>query len=64
VRATLISPGAVDTAIWDPVDPDNRRGFLKRAAMLRPEDVAEAVLFVASRPDRVSIPELHVEPRI
>ena len=64
VRATLISPGSVNTTIWDPVDPDSRKGFLKRAAMLRPEDVAEAVLFVATRPDRVSIPELHVEPRI
>ena len=63
VRTTLVSPGAVDTEIWDPVDPDNRPGFRKRAAMLRPEDVAEAVLFVATRPEHVSIPELHVEPR-
>lgn len=64
VRATLVSPGPVDTEIWDPVDPDHRAGFLKRAAMLRPEDVAEAVLFVATRPERVSIPELRVEPRL
>lgn len=63
VRSTLVSPGPVNTEIWDPVDPDNRPGFLKRAAMLHPEDVAEAVLFVATRPDRVEIPELHVEPR-
>ncbi len=63
VRATLVSPGPVDTAIWDPVDPDTRPGFLKRAAMLRPEDIAEAVLFLATRPDHVVIPELHIEPR-
>ena len=63
VRATLISPGPVDTEIWDPVDPDNRPGFTRRAAMLRPEDVAEAVTFVATRPERVSIPILHIEPR-
>ena len=63
VRATLLSPGPVDTAIWDDVDPDTRPGFLKRAAMLRAEDVAEAVLFLATRPDRVAIPELHIEPR-
>jgi NAD(P)-dependent dehydrogenase (short-subunit alcohol dehydrogenase family) len=62
VRATLISPGPVDTAIWDPVDPDSRPGFLKRARMLRPEDVAEAVLFVATRRDEVRVPELHIEP--
>jgi NAD(P)-dependent dehydrogenase (short-subunit alcohol dehydrogenase family) len=63
VRATLLSPGPVDTALWDPVDPDTRPGFVKRSAMLRPDDVAEAVLFLATRPDRVSIPELHIEPR-
>jgi NAD(P)-dependent dehydrogenase (short-subunit alcohol dehydrogenase family) len=63
VRATLLSPGPVDTGLWDPVDPDTRPGFVKRSAMLRPDDVAEAVLFLATRPDRVSIPELHIEPR-
>ncbi len=63
VRATLISPGPVDTAIWDPVDPDTRPGFTPRARMLRPEDVAEAVLFVVTRPDRVHVPELRIEPR-
>jgi len=62
VRVTLISPGPVDTEIWDPVDPDHRPGFTRRAAMLRPEDVAEAVRFVATRPERVSIPELHLGP--
>ena len=63
VRATLVSPGPVDTAIWDPVDPDRKPGFTPRARMLRPEDVAEAVLFVATRRDEVSIPELLIEPR-
>ena len=62
VRATLVSPGPVDTAIWDPVDPDGRPGFTKRAQMLKPEDVAEAVLFVATRRDGVAIPELHIVP--
>ncbi len=63
VRLSLVSPGPVDTALWDPVDPDAKPGFVKRAAMLRAEDVAEAVLFLATRPDRVAIPVLHIEPR-
>jgi NAD(P)-dependent dehydrogenase (short-subunit alcohol dehydrogenase family) len=63
VRATLISPGPVDTAIWDAVDPDSKPGFTPRARMLRPEDVAEVVLFVVTRRDEVHIPELHIEPR-
>lgn len=63
VRATLIAPGPVDTELWDPVDPDARVGFTKRRDMLRAADVAEAVLFVATRPARVVIPELFIEPR-
>lgn len=63
VKATLISPGPVNTTIWDAVDLDSKPGFTRRAMMLRPEDVAEAVLFVATRPDAVQIPELHIEPR-
>jgi NAD(P)-dependent dehydrogenase (short-subunit alcohol dehydrogenase family) len=35
VRATLVSPGPVDTPLWDPLDPDSREGFTPRAAMLR-----------------------------
>jgi NADP-dependent 3-hydroxy acid dehydrogenase YdfG len=62
VHATLVSPGPVDTAVWDAVDPDARPGFTKRAHMLKTEDVAEAVLFVATRRDEVAIPELHIVP--
>jgi NADP-dependent 3-hydroxy acid dehydrogenase YdfG len=63
VRATLLAPGPVDTELWDPVDPDARPGFTKRRDMLRAEDVAEAVLFVATRPAHVVIPEILIEPR-
>ena len=63
VRATLIAPGPVDTALWDTVDPDARPGFTRRSDMLRAEDVAAAVLFVATRPGHVVIPELFIEPR-
>jgi NAD(P)-dependent dehydrogenase (short-subunit alcohol dehydrogenase family) len=63
IKATLLSPGPVDTAIWDPVDPDAKPGFTRRAEMLKVEDVAEAVLFVATRRDQVVIPELHIVPR-
>ncbi len=63
VRASLISPGPVNTAMWDAVDPDSKPGFLARSSMLCPEDVAEAVRFVATRPERVTIPEMLIEPR-
>lgn len=62
VRCTLLSPGPTDTAVWDPVDPDNRPGFVPRHAMLRPEDVAEAVLWVATRPAHLDIECVRLGP--
>jgi NAD(P)-dependent dehydrogenase (short-subunit alcohol dehydrogenase family) len=62
VRLTLVSPGPTDTAAWDPVDPDSREGFIPRAGMLRPSDVAEAILFVATRPEQVLIDWLRLGP--
>ncbi len=62
VLCTLISPGPTDTAVWDPWDPDTREGFPPRASMLRPEDVADAVLFTATRPARVDIEWLRLVP--
>jgi len=62
VRLTLISPGPTDTPMWDPVDPDHREGFPPRARMLRPADVADAVLFVATRPPHVLIDWLRLGP--
>ena len=64
VRTTLVSPGPVDTPIWDPVDPDARPGFTKRSAMLRPEDVAEAVLFAVTRASRVDVTEIRLLPTV
>jgi NADP-dependent 3-hydroxy acid dehydrogenase YdfG len=60
VRATLVSPGAVDTALWDEVDPDNRPGFSPRSAMLLPVAVADAVLFAVTQPSNVNIDELRL----
>jgi NAD(P)-dependent dehydrogenase (short-subunit alcohol dehydrogenase family) len=62
VRLTLVSPGATDTSIWDPFDPEHRPGFPSRAAMLRPADVAEAVLFVVTRPPSVQVDWLRLGP--
>ena len=62
VRLTLVSPGATDTSAWDPIDPDHREGFTPRAGMLRPGDVADAILFIATRPDHVHIDWLRLGP--
>ena len=62
VRATLVSPGPVDTDIWDPIDPDSKAGFTKRKDMLRAEDVADAVLFAVTRPARAAVTEIRLLP--
>jgi NADP-dependent 3-hydroxy acid dehydrogenase YdfG len=60
VRATLVSPGPVDTDIWNPVDPDNKPGFTPRKSMLTADAVASAVEFVLTRPRDVNVDELRL----
>lgn len=62
VRLTLVSPGATDTTIWDPFAPERRPGFPPRTAMLRPQDVADAVLFAATRPEHVHVDWIRMQP--
>jgi NADP-dependent 3-hydroxy acid dehydrogenase YdfG len=61
VRATLISPSATDTEIWNSVkiDDDSGKPAGKRA-MLSPEDVVAAVLFALTQPERVNVDELRL----
>jgi NAD(P)-dependent dehydrogenase (short-subunit alcohol dehydrogenase family) len=60
IRCSVIYPGEVDTPILEsrpePVTPEHR------SRILQPEDVAEAVVFVAGLPPRVSVPELIIKP--
>jgi NADP-dependent 3-hydroxy acid dehydrogenase YdfG len=60
VRATLVSPGPVDTPLWDAVKPETRPGFTPRSAMLEPADVADAVLYAVTRPPHVDVEELRL----
>ena len=64
VRTTLVSPGPVDTDIWDSVDPDSKPGFTKRKDMLRAEDVAEAVVWAVTRPPTVDVTEIRLQPTV
>lgn len=62
VRFALVSPASTDTSMWDPVNPDERPGFLARRQMLRAEDVADAVFFVATRPPHATVEWLRLAP--
>jgi NADP-dependent 3-hydroxy acid dehydrogenase YdfG len=60
VRVSLVSPGPVNTELWDAIDPDNQAGFTPRADMLAPEAVAEAVLWVVTASAELNIDELRL----
>lgn len=60
VRATLVSPGPVNTPIWDAIGPDERPGFTPRSGMLADDAVADAVLFALTRPPATNIDELRL----
>ena len=62
VRCTLVSPGPTDTAAWDPVNPDAREGFTPRAAMLRPADVADAIVYALTAPAHVQVESIRLGP--
>ena len=60
VRATLISPSATDTPLWDPHRPDEAEHLPSRHQMLKPEDVADAVVWAVTRPAHVDVDELRL----
>jgi NADP-dependent 3-hydroxy acid dehydrogenase YdfG len=60
VRASLVSPGPVDTELWESVDPAMRAGLTPRSEMLSAEAVANAVHYVVSQPTAVNIDELRL----
>jgi NADP-dependent 3-hydroxy acid dehydrogenase YdfG len=61
VRATLVSPAATDTEIWDTVTVTDPAGKPHdKRPMLDPADVVSAVMFALTQPDRVNIDELRL----
>jgi NADP-dependent 3-hydroxy acid dehydrogenase YdfG len=59
VRAVIISPGAVNTRLWD---TDTVKAELNRDAMLTPEIVAQSILHAVLLPPQAVIEEMTVMP--
>ena len=57
VRVGVLLPGAVDTPLWDAIG-----GGPDRGRMLRPEDVARAVVLMAALPAHASLDDLTLMP--
>lgn len=60
VRATLVSPSAVDTPIWNGLTAAARANFPKAEDMLSADDVARAVLYAVTQPETVNVDELRI----
>jgi NADP-dependent 3-hydroxy acid dehydrogenase YdfG len=57
VRVGVLAPGAVDTPLWDSIPDAPDRG-----RMLKPEDVARAVVLMAALPRHASLEDLTLMP--
>jgi ribitol 2-dehydrogenase len=63
VRVGAIAPGMVANELWGFTDPAQIAAMAERHASLTSEDVAEAVLFMLSRPAHVTIRDLVMLPQ-
>ena len=66
IRVATVTPGLVDTPIYDKAEgfgPTEARIRSQLPEWLRADDIAEAVLWIAERPARVSVADLVILPR-
>ena len=61
IRLTLIEPGAIASAL-QPFPPEERQRQVEAYKMLPAAEVAEAILFAATRPPGVDVVTLRIEP--
>ncbi len=61
IRLTLIEPGAIASAM-QPFPAEERQRMMEAHKLLPPAEVAEAILFAATRPPGVDVVTLRIEP--
>jgi NADP-dependent 3-hydroxy acid dehydrogenase YdfG len=66
VRVSAVEPGIVETELQDHITDAGVQEWLegakKQMTLLEPEDVAEAVNFLASQPPRVNLQQVTIMP--
>jgi NADP-dependent 3-hydroxy acid dehydrogenase YdfG len=67
IRSTMISPGAVDTELYNTINDPEAQEMLRKNAQtegygLSPGDVADAVVYAIGTPETVSISEILIRP--
>jgi NADP-dependent 3-hydroxy acid dehydrogenase YdfG len=68
IRVCIIEPGATETEVWSGIsDPKTSEAIHKHVTKdgaMKSEDVAEAIVFVASLPRRANVSEILIRPTI
>jgi NADP-dependent 3-hydroxy acid dehydrogenase YdfG len=64
IRITMVEPGAVATELTDHITDEEVREGLKQRNIepLQPEDIANAIAYAVSQPQRVSVNEILIRP--
>jgi ribitol 2-dehydrogenase len=63
VRVSALAPGMVLNELWGPADPEEVERKIAARAGLRSEDVADALLFMLTRPPNVTVRDLVLLPQ-
>ena len=63
IRVTLIEPGAIGSAM-QPFGAEERARLIESQELLPPAEVADAVMFAATRPVGVDCVTLRIEPMV
>lgn len=65
INVTSIEPGAVDTSLFETITDDDIKEKLKgmkNMTTLEAEDIANAIFYALSQPDRVNINDVYIMP--
>jgi NADP-dependent 3-hydroxy acid dehydrogenase YdfG len=65
IRVTVIEPGAVETELTDHITDEEAKeglGGLLSLEILQAEDIANAIAYAVTQPDRVSVNEILIRP--
>ena len=65
IRVTIVEPGAVATELADHITDEDAReslGGLLKLEILQAEDIANAIVYAVTQPDRVSVNEILIRP--
>jgi NAD(P)-dependent dehydrogenase (short-subunit alcohol dehydrogenase family) len=64
IRVSLVEPGSVGSDLRPGEKPEEQRPKIKSGEMLRAEDIAVGVHYILTQPERCTVTEVRIEPRI